>query len=79
MRWELSKRIENTASEMSTMRRLRKWEKVSGDKEHVYECDVCMWMLVVSPDRVFSDIQSEFDRHDCKQNSLKKRPINYPR
>jgi hypothetical protein len=62
---------------MIRKRKLRKLENVSRDTEHVYECDVCMWMLIVPPDRKFSEIQSEFEGHDCKENSLKKRPISY--
>jgi hypothetical protein len=58
-------------------RSLRKLEAVSTDKEHVYECDACVWMVTVSPERSFGEIQAEFEEHDCSENSLKKKPIGY--
>jgi hypothetical protein len=58
-------------------RTLRKIEGMSTDTEHVYECDSCIWMVHVSPDRSFGEIQAEFNDHDCKDNSLKKKPISY--
>ena len=61
---------------MRGKRVLRKVEGISTDTEHVYECDSCIWMVNVSPDRSFSEIQAEFEGHDCKENSLKK-PIGF--
>lgn len=58
---------------MRSKRKFRKIEVMSTEDEHVYECDCCAGLLRASPDTAFSDIQAEFDGHDCKVNSLKNR------
>ena len=61
---------------MRGKRVLRKVESISTDTEHVYESDSCIWMVNVSRDRSLSEIQVEFEGHDCEDNSLKK-PIGF--
>ena len=56
---------------MRGKRKLRKIEAMSTDAEQVYECDLCACLLGVPADLNFSDIQTEFDGHDCKVNSVK--------
>ncbi len=58
---------------MRGKRKLRKIEVMSTEDEQVYECDCCAWLLRVPRDVTFSDIEAEFDSHDCKVNSLKTR------
>jgi len=62
---------------MRGKRVLRKLENMSDETEHVYECEACIWMVHVAPDRHPSEIQAEFDGHDCKENSFKKKPIGF--
>jgi hypothetical protein len=46
-------------------RQLRKVEALSDEHKHVYECDSCVWIVHVSPERHISEIQAEFDGHKC--------------
>jgi hypothetical protein len=46
-------------------------EAMSTDAEQIYECDLCTLLLCVPADINFSDIQGEFDGHECNANSLK--------
>ena len=54
-------------------RQLRKVEALSSETDHVYECDACIWVVHVSPERHPAEIQMEFDRHDCKEYSMNQR------
>lgn len=64
---------------MRGKRKLSKIEFMSNDSNQVYECDACAWMLNSPLERTLSDIQSEFDSHDCKENSLKRGRVNFRR
>jgi hypothetical protein len=54
-------------------RQLRKVEGLSSETEHVYECDACVWVVHVSPERHPDEIQMEFDEHICEEHSVSKR------
>ena len=56
-------------------RQLRKVEVLSSDHEHVYECDSCVRVVHVHPDRHPAEIQTEFDGHDCRQFSRTRRGV----
>ena len=60
---------------MRGKRKLLTIEAMSTSARYVYECDLCIWMMQVSSDHSFSDVQAAFDAHDCKDNSLQKRAI----
>jgi len=60
---------------MRGKRKLRKIETMSTDTNHVYECDMCIWMMETSPDQSPIEVELEFNAHDCKANSLKYRPV----
>ena len=47
---------------------LRKIESLSNDRAHVYECNACVWIVYVTPDRHPDEIREEFDEHDCKEH-----------
>jgi hypothetical protein len=41
------------------------FRQMSSETEHVYECDSCVWVVHVSPDRHADEIQMEFDEHEA--------------
>lgn len=51
-------------------RQLRKVEALSSEREHVYECDSCVWVVNVNPERHPDEVQMEFDEHKCEEHSL---------
>jgi hypothetical protein len=61
---------------MRGKRKLRQIDVMSTDVTHVYECDACAWMLDAPAAMALSEIQAEFDEHDCKENALKKKPVH---
>jgi hypothetical protein len=63
---------------MRGKRKLRKIEVLSTEAVAVYECDACAWMLNAPAERTLSEIETEFDDHDCKKNALGKRPVPNP-
>jgi len=56
-------------------RQLRKIEALSNEREHVYECDSCVWVVNVHPERHPDEIQAEFNEHDCKAFSRVRRGL----
>jgi hypothetical protein len=64
----------NLAGRMRGKRKLRQVDAMSTETEQVYECDLCAWLLRVPAHVAFDEIKVQFDEHDCKENSLKKRP-----
>jgi hypothetical protein len=60
---------------MEGKRVLKKLRSMSTVSTEVYECEACAWMLRVPVGGDQNDVQAEFGRHDCKANSLKKRPV----
>ena len=50
-----------------TRRQLRKVEGLSSETEHVYECDSCVWIVHVSPERNVDELRMEFDEHKCEE------------
>ena len=53
-----------------TRRQLKKVEALSNDTEHVFECDSCVWVVHVIPERHLGEVQAEFDEHKCEEHSL---------
>jgi hypothetical protein len=51
---------------------LRKIGALSTDAAHTYEYNSCFWIVFVTPNRSVDKIRSEFNGHDCGQNSLSK-------
>jgi hypothetical protein len=51
-------------------RQLRKVEALSSETEHVYECDSCVWVVHVNPERHPDEIEMQFDEHDCEKYSM---------
>jgi hypothetical protein len=47
-------------------RHLRKLEALWNETEHIHECDFCVWVVRVSPDRHLDEVQMEFDAHKCE-------------
>lgn len=70
-----SQRDSSDNGPMRGKRRLRKIEILSTETVAVYECDACAWMLHAPAERALSEIETEFDDHDCKQNAVGKKPI----
>jgi hypothetical protein len=60
-------------------RKLRKIDEMCTAEQHVYDCDSCLWMLRVSPEVNEIEIHRSFDAHNCKHNSLKRRPVRIQR
>ncbi len=48
---------------------------MSNETVHVYECDSCAWKLDVPVQLSLGEIENDFNAHDFKDNSVKKRPI----
>jgi hypothetical protein len=57
-------------------RQLRKVETLSSDHEHVYECDSCVWVVHVHPERHPDEIRSQFEAHDCREFSRTRRGVD---
>jgi hypothetical protein len=57
-------------------RQLRKVEALSSDREHVYECDSCLWVVNVHPDRHPDEIEAEFNEHNCREFSRARRGLS---
>jgi hypothetical protein len=60
--------------EMRGKRKLRKIDVLSIETAVVYECDACAWMLRAPTEMDLSEIEAEFNDHDCKHNALSKNP-----
>ncbi len=51
-------------------RHLKKVDGLSSDTEHAYECDSCVWLTYVSPERHADEIKMEFAEHRCEEHAV---------
>lgn len=51
-------------------RQLRKLEVLSTEREHVYQCDSCIWTVHVSPDKHPQHVETLFAGHKCEEHPL---------
>jgi hypothetical protein len=54
---------------------LQKIEAFSSDQEHVYECDMHIWVVYINPEGHLAKIRREFDGRDCKAFSRARRGL----